>query len=88
MVLFCLGKTVTLVEAIKQIEKTQPSCHILACAPSNSAADLLCKKILEHVDERKVYRMYASSRDPEMVPEELKVRVSCMPSGCVCVVNA
>uniref|UniRef100_A0A667YAV5 RNA helicase n=1 Tax=Myripristis murdjan TaxID=586833 RepID=A0A667YAV5_9TELE len=66
------GKTVTLVEAIKQIEKTQASCHILACAPSNSAADLLCKKILEHVEERKVFRMYASSREPKFVPDELK----------------
>lgn len=66
------GKTVTLVEAIKQIEKTQASCHILACAPSNSATDLLCKKIREHVDERKLYRMYATSRDPKCVPEELK----------------
>ncbi|XP_032376607.1 putative helicase mov-10-B.1 [Etheostoma spectabile] len=66
------GKTVTLVEAIKQIEKTQASCHILACAPSNSAADLLCMKILEHVDEHEVFRMYASSRDPEHVPEKLK----------------
>ncbi|KAM9856095.1 putative helicase mov-10-B.1 [Aulostomus maculatus] len=66
------GKTVTLVEAIKQIEKTQISCHILACAPSNSAADLLCKKTLDHVDEHKVFRMYASSRDPQCVPDELK----------------
>ncbi|KAM4562218.1 putative helicase mov-10-B.2 [Odontesthes bonariensis] len=65
------GKTVTLVEAIKQIEKTQPVCHILACAPSNSAADLLCSKILEHVDPRKVYRMYASSREPKFVPDNL-----------------
>uniref|UniRef100_G3P529 RNA helicase n=1 Tax=Gasterosteus aculeatus aculeatus TaxID=481459 RepID=G3P529_GASAC len=69
------GKTVTVVEAIKQIEKTQVSCHILACAPSNSAADLLCRKILDHVDEHKVFRMYASSRDPNVVPEELKVSV-------------
>lgn len=60
-------------EAIKQIEKKQASCHILACAPSNSAADLLCKKILDHVDEYKVFRMYASSREPKVVPEELKV---------------
>lgn len=60
-------------ESIKQIEKTQASCHILACAPSNSAADLLCTKILDHVDEHKVYRMYASSRDPQQVPERLKV---------------
>ncbi|CAK6951504.1 putative helicase mov-10-B.1 [Scomber scombrus] len=66
------GKTVTLVEAIKQIEKSQTSCHILACAPSNSAADLLCKKILDHVDGHKVYRMYASSREPKFVPHELK----------------
>eukprot|EP00064_Thunnus_orientalis_P003812 superscaffoldBa00000326_g3823 len=66
------GKTATLVEAIKQIEKTQTSCHILACAPSNSAADLLCEKILDHVDKHKVYRMYASSRDPKCVPERLK----------------
>ncbi|KAM6981807.1 putative helicase mov-10-B.2 [Tautogolabrus adspersus] len=66
------GKTVTLVEAIKQIEKREASCHILACAPSNSAADLLCKKILDHVDRHKVYRMYASSRDPKYIPEEIK----------------
>lgn len=66
------GKTVTVVEAIKQIEKKFSSCHILACAPSNSAADLLCKKILDHVDRNKVYRMYASSRDPKYVPDEIK----------------
>ncbi|XP_059188616.1 putative helicase mov-10-B.1 [Centropristis striata] len=66
------GKTVTLVEAIKQIDKNQTSCHILACAPSNSATDLLCLKILDHVDKRKVFRMYASSRDPKSVPEKLK----------------
>ncbi|XP_072223489.1 putative helicase mov-10-B.2 [Leuresthes tenuis] len=65
------GKTVTLVEAIKQIEKADPMCHILACAPSNSAADLLCSKIMEHVDHHKVYRMYASSRDPKFVPNNL-----------------
>ncbi|KAM8830509.1 putative helicase mov-10-B.1 isoform 1-T1 [Synchiropus picturatus] len=66
------GKTVTLVEAIKQIEKTEAGCHILACAPSNSAADLLCRRILDHVDLHKVYRMYASSRDPVCVPGDLK----------------
>lgn len=66
------GKTVTIVEAIKQIEKSQANCHILACAPSNSAADLLCRKLLDHVDVSNVFRMYASSRDPQVVPEELK----------------
>nr|XP_046252029.1 putative helicase mov-10-B.1 isoform X1 [Scatophagus argus] len=69
------GKTVTLVEAIKQIEKNQASCHILACAPSNSAADLLCEKILDSMDPKdkpKVYRIYASSREPKSVPDGLK----------------
>lgn len=63
----------TMVEAMKQIEKKEISCHILACAPSNSATDWLCRKILEHVDKHNVFRMYASSRDPKLVPEELKV---------------
>ncbi|XP_041952750.1 putative helicase mov-10-B.1 isoform X2 [Alosa sapidissima] len=62
------GKTVTVVEAIKQLYDS-PSCsHILACAPSNSAADLLCEKILEHADQHQVYRLYASSRDPRFIP--------------------
>jgi len=75
---------VTLVEAIKQIEKADPMCHILACAPSNSAADLLCSKIMEHVDHHKVYRMYASSRDPKFVPVNLTVseRCRCTPNDC------
>nr|XP_057939838.1 putative helicase mov-10-B.1 isoform X1 [Doryrhamphus excisus] len=66
------GKTVTLVEAVKQIVKTQPHCRVLACAPSNSATDLLCLRISEHVDKRYLYRMYACSRDPQCVPKELK----------------
>uniref|UniRef100_A0AAY4B9F2 RNA helicase n=1 Tax=Denticeps clupeoides TaxID=299321 RepID=A0AAY4B9F2_9TELE len=64
------GKTVTIVEAIKQLERTLTSTHILACAPSNSASDLLCEKVLEHVDPHKVYRLYASSRDPKTIPED------------------
>ncbi|XP_028266397.1 putative helicase mov-10-B.1 [Parambassis ranga] len=66
------GKTVTMVEAIKQVEQMQPFCHILACAPSNSAADLLCEKIVKHVDMRHVYRMYATSRDPKLVSDKIK----------------
>ncbi|KAG7332537.1 hypothetical protein KOW79_004371 [Hemibagrus wyckioides] len=67
------GKTVTMVEAIKQVEKCLADVHILACAPSNSAADQLCEKLLPHVDTHKVYRMYASSRNPEQVPPSLQV---------------
>ncbi|XP_067251046.1 putative helicase mov-10-B.2 isoform X2 [Chanodichthys erythropterus] len=68
------GKTVTIVEAIKQLEKNIPEAYILACAPSNSAADQLCEKLIasRHVDARKIYRLYASSRNPKDIPEVLK----------------
>ncbi|XP_064161244.1 putative helicase mov-10-B.1 isoform X1 [Anguilla rostrata] len=66
------GKTVTLVEAIKQVHKTDPLAHILACAPSNSASDLLCERVLEHVGPRLLYRLYASSRTLGTVPKSLQ----------------
>ncbi|XP_035236644.1 putative helicase mov-10-B.2 isoform X2 [Anguilla anguilla] len=67
------GKTVTVVEAIKQVHKVNPSARILACAPSNSAADLLCERTLQNggVDAHHIYRLYASSRDPREVPAAL-----------------
>ncbi|XP_066500136.1 putative helicase mov-10-B.2 [Hoplias malabaricus] len=75
------GKTVTLVEAIKQVEKCVRDVHILACAPSNDAADQLCERLLQHVDRRKVYRMYAMSRSPDLVP--LSLRDCCNLKGQV-----
>ncbi|KAI1893092.1 hypothetical protein AGOR_G00140310 [Albula goreensis] len=66
------GKTVTIVEAVKQVHKANPSAHILASAPSNSAADLLCERILLNgVDAHLIYRLYASSRDIREVPESI-----------------
>ncbi|KAI7797623.1 putative helicase mov-10-B.1 [Triplophysa rosa] len=67
------GKTVTIVEAIKQVEKNIPGAFILACAPSNSAADQLCEKLInsQHVNKGKIYRIYASSRNPKDVPAAL-----------------
>uniref|UniRef100_A0A9J8CN25 RNA helicase n=1 Tax=Cyprinus carpio carpio TaxID=630221 RepID=A0A9J8CN25_CYPCA len=43
------GKTVTVVEAIKQVNKSEATTHILACAPSNSACDLLCERLLGYI---------------------------------------
>uniref|UniRef100_A0A674EXB5 RNA helicase n=1 Tax=Salmo trutta TaxID=8032 RepID=A0A674EXB5_SALTR len=68
--------TVTLVEAIKQVLKTQSHAHILACAPSNSAADLLALKLLEHLEHRRLFRMYAASCNPANVPNDIRVCVS------------
>uniref|UniRef100_A0A672QYS9 RNA helicase n=1 Tax=Sinocyclocheilus grahami TaxID=75366 RepID=A0A672QYS9_SINGR len=68
------GKTVTVVEAIKQVNKSKATTHILACAPSNSACDLLCERLLGYVDGHRLYRLCAPSRDPRTLPQKLMVR--------------
>ncbi|XP_034021907.1 putative helicase mov-10-B.2 [Thalassophryne amazonica] len=65
------GKTITLVEAINQVCKAEQSAHILACAPSNSASDLLCERLMAHMDPHRIYRVYASSRDRSTIPKSL-----------------
>ncbi|XP_068568586.1 putative helicase mov-10-B.1 [Cebidichthys violaceus] len=65
------GKTITLVEAMHQVSRADPSARILACAPSNSACDLLCERLMVHTDAAQIYRVYASSRDPRSVPKNL-----------------
>ncbi|XP_034539182.1 putative helicase mov-10-B.1 isoform X2 [Notolabrus celidotus] len=65
------GKTITMVEAMNQVIRADPSAHILACAPSNSACDLLCQRLMVHMDTHQFYRLYASSRDPRTVPKNL-----------------
>lgn len=37
------GKTSTVIEAIQQMRRNQPLGRILACAPSDSAADVVCQ---------------------------------------------
>ena len=39
------GKTITLVEAMKQVLKKEPSARIIAAAPSNAAADLMAERL-------------------------------------------
>ncbi|XP_026530953.1 putative helicase MOV-10 [Notechis scutatus] len=66
------GKTVTMVEAIKQVLRCIEGAHVLACAPSNSASDLLCQHLMKHVNPRNIYRMNAISRDYRTIPEDIK----------------
>lgn len=65
------GKTVTMVEAIKQVVKLLPGSHIVAAAPSNAAADLLALRLLGYVGKEKILRLHASSRHPKTIPPEL-----------------
>ncbi|NWS75650.1 SDE3 helicase, partial [Crotophaga sulcirostris] len=66
------GKTVTLVEAIKQVWMCFKNARILACAPSNSAADLLCQRLLKDFAPRYIYRLIASSRSYQDVPADIR----------------
>ncbi|XP_065293674.1 putative helicase MOV-10 [Dermacentor albipictus] len=66
------GKTVTLVEAIKQICTLIPSSRILIAAPSNSASDLLAERLLDHVMPSQMLRLYSSSVHPDKTSEKLK----------------
>jgi helicase MOV-10 len=66
------GKTVTIVESIKQIFHLLPQARVLATAPSNAAADLLADRIMESVPKSKIIRLYGPSRDYRTVPEKLR----------------
>ncbi|KAI0048937.1 P-loop containing nucleoside triphosphate hydrolase protein [Auriscalpium vulgare] len=64
------GKTITTIEAIRQVLRTKPNARILACAPSNSAADLLASR-LAMLGPDQLFRHYAPSRFKDTVPDEL-----------------
>ncbi|KAM9369400.1 LOW QUALITY PROTEIN: helicase MOV-10 [Phaethornis superciliosus] len=66
------GKTVTLVEAIKQVWKCFKDARILACAPSFSAANLLCQRLIQDIDPKYIYRIIASSRNYQEVPADIR----------------
>ena len=56
-----------------QVHALIGSSYILACAPENSAADLLAERLLPHEGRGKFLRLYAASRPWDFVPQKLKV---------------
>ncbi|KAF8522660.1 P-loop containing nucleoside triphosphate hydrolase protein [Gautieria morchelliformis] len=66
------GKTVTIVEAMRQIILKDPDARILACAPSNSAADLIAERLKESLLPPQLFRLNAPSRSKDQMPKSLQ----------------
>ncbi|KAG1741528.1 RNA helicase [Suillus paluster] len=66
------GKTITIVEAMKQLLKHKPNTRILATAPSNSAADIIASRLASTLGPDELFRLYAPSRHVDQVPDELQ----------------
>lgn len=64
------GKTVTIVEAIHQLLLRNPEARILACAPSNSAADLIARKLL-YLGTTQLFRLNSLTRKYTDLPKDL-----------------
>ncbi|KAJ7150890.1 P-loop containing nucleoside triphosphate hydrolase protein [Mycena crocata] len=74
------GKTVTMVEAIRQVLSADPQARILACAPSNSAADLIASRLMA-LSTDELFRFYAPSRNKDQVDLELREYTYTKPDG-------
>lgn len=48
-----------------------PKVRILACAPSNAAADVLALRLIGHLNTKELLRFYAPSRLQRLIPPEL-----------------
>uniref|UniRef100_G3UKW3 RNA helicase Mov10l1 n=1 Tax=Loxodonta africana TaxID=9785 RepID=G3UKW3_LOXAF len=68
------GKTVTIIEAVLQVYYALPDSRILVCAPSNSAADLVCLRLHESQVLRPgaMVRVNATCRFEETVIDAIK----------------
>ncbi|CAG5133124.1 unnamed protein product, partial [Candidula unifasciata] len=67
------GKTITVVEAILQVLHRIPSSRILACTPSNSAADLIAERLHSsgQVTQTEMVRLNAFQRSTDSLPESI-----------------
>ncbi|XP_023443066.2 RNA helicase Mov10l1 [Dasypus novemcinctus] len=68
------GKTVTIIEAVLQVYYAVPDSRILICAPSNSAADLVCLRLHESavLQPGAMVRVNATCRFEETIIDTIK----------------
>jgi helicase MOV-10 len=62
---------VTIIEAIRQILLANPKARILACAPSNSAADIIAERLVD-LTKSQLFRLNAPSRSASQLPTVLQ----------------
>ncbi|PFH46784.1 hypothetical protein AMATHDRAFT_69038 [Amanita thiersii Skay4041] len=68
---FGTGKTSTMVEAMLQVLDSNSEARIIACTPSNSAADLLITKLSSKLNTETMFRFNAPSRLRISVPDDV-----------------
>ncbi|KAF5356601.1 hypothetical protein D9758_008284 [Tetrapyrgos nigripes] len=66
------GKTVTIVEAIRQLLALNPEARILACAPNNSAADIIASRLAVALPPSQLLRLNSLSRKFSELPKTLR----------------
>jgi helicase MOV-10 len=60
------------VETIKQILHRDPNAKVLACAPSNDAADLIAQRLIDIPNSKtNLFRLNATSRPKNLLPKNL-----------------
>ncbi|XP_055307723.1 uncharacterized protein LOC129571875 [Sitodiplosis mosellana] len=64
------GKTTTMVASIAEIVLFSDKC-VLVCSQSNSACDDIAKKLMVHLDNKQILRMYASSYNIEKMDPKI-----------------
>ena len=75
--LFCVlcfhtGKTSTVVESILRICRANPYKRILACAPSDAAADVLCDRLSRTLSPKQLFRLCWYQRVTASLPAKLR----------------
>eukprot|EP00934_Nitzschia_sp_Nitz4_P007089 Nitzschia sp. Nitz4//scaffold24_size164493//27264//29792//NITZ4_002309-RA/size164493-processed-gene-0.184-mRNA-1//1//CDS//3329544057//7079//frame0 len=72
------GKTSTLLKAVLQVLKLQPTGgdvtnpkRILICTPSHTACDVITRKLAKELDRRQLFRLYDPSRSVNLVPADM-----------------
>ncbi len=68
-------------EAVRQLLDGNPAVRILACAPSNSAADLIAQRLTVALSPDQLFRFYAPSRFKNQVPDDLLPYSVSTPTG-------